>query len=179
MRPAPKVILFGLIFSLTISINGLPLVAPASAGDDQGLPGPGGFCPVGQTWPGYDPEWIEPGTITGGGETFYTLFDPQDGCDCPLGFEVTTVDFFMAYPDDSPLPITITVSMGLRQAVSDPDGPISWLPGALVCETPVRDFTMYIQAIRRLRDRPGVRMRRDGCALFSLLHHPLGHGSAG
>ena len=126
MRPAPKIILFGLIFSLTISIGGLSPIASASAGDDHGLPVPGGFCPVGQTWPGYDPEMIEPGTITGGGETFYTLFDPQDGCDCPLGFEITTIDFFMAYPDDSPVPITITVSMGLKEAVPDPSGQLPW-----------------------------------------------------
>ena len=132
MEPKTKNLLLGLLLSLAIMFP------------DQSLAVPDGFCPVGQTWPGYDPEWIEPGTITGGGETFYTLFDPQDGCDCPLGFDVTTIDFFMAYPDDSPVPITITVSMGLRQAVSAPDGPIPWLPGALVCETPVRDFTMYI-----------------------------------
>jgi len=50
----------------------------------------------------------------------------------------------MTFPDDSPLPITITVSMGLKEAISDQGGPIPWLPGATVCETPVRDFTIYM-----------------------------------
>ncbi len=147
MRPLPKNSLFGLFLSLVILINGLPLVSNASAKENPVLPGTGSFCLVGQSWPGYDPDWIEPGSIHGGGESFYLLIDPQDGCDCQLGFDLTTVDFFLTYPDDSPLPITISVSMGLRQAISDPSGPISWLPGAMVCETPTRDFTMYISKL--------------------------------
>ncbi len=144
MRQAPKVQLFSLFLSVVILIIGPPLVSAVSAGDDAGLPGSGSFCPIGQPWPGYDPDWIEPGSINGSGETFYVLIDPQDGCDCQLGFDATTIDVFMTYPDDSPLPITITVSMGLKQAIADPSGPISWLPGATVCETPIRDFTMHI-----------------------------------
>jgi hypothetical protein len=116
----------------------------ALTGDDRGLRSPDDYCPVGQVWPGYDPDWIEPGTITGGGETFFALFDPSGGCACPIGFDVATTDFFMTFPDETPLPITITVSMGLKEAVYDQGSPIPWLPGATVCETPVRDFTIHI-----------------------------------
>jgi len=144
MKLVPKGVSFGLFLSLAIMSYGIPSGGLAFPGDDPELRGPGDYCPVGQVWPGYDPDWIEPDTITGGGETFYALFDPSEGCDCPLGFDVTTTDFFMTFPDDSPLPITITVSMGLKEAISDQGGPIPWLPGATVCETPVRDFTIYI-----------------------------------
>jgi len=126
---------FVLILSLVVVSFGIPSGATAA---------PRGYCPVGQVWPGYDPGWIEPGTIAGGGETFLALFDPTESCSCPIGFDLTTIDFFMTYPDDSPVPITITVSMGLVEAVAAGDGSRSWSPGATICETPVRDFTMYI-----------------------------------
>lgn len=100
------------------------------------------FCPVGQGWPGYDPEYIEPGTISGNGQTFYVLFDPGADCDCPLGFELSTIDMLMFVPDDSPFPIDIVVSMGLHEAVPDESGQLTWLPGETVCETPERQFTV-------------------------------------
>ena len=34
--------------------------------------------------------------------------------------------------------------MGLKEAIADPGGPIPLLPGATICETPMRDFTTYI-----------------------------------
>ena len=40
----------------------------------------GRFCPLGQVWPGYDPDWIEAGVISGGGQTFSTLIEPAAGC---------------------------------------------------------------------------------------------------
>ncbi len=104
----------------------------------------GGYCPIGQVWPGFDPEWIEAGTIGGDGESFLALVDPRDGCNCPVGFEMTTTEVYMVFSDEVSLPYTITVSMGLREAVADPGGPLPWLPGATICETPVRDFTAFI-----------------------------------
>ncbi len=144
MRPVPRSFLFGSFLALAIMSYGIPSDGSVYSGDDHGSPEPGGYCPVGQVWPGYDPDWIEPDSITGAGETFFALFDPDENCACPMGFRVSTTDFFMSLADDSPIPITITVSMGLTEAVPDPGGPIPWLPGATVCETPVRDFTIYI-----------------------------------
>ncbi len=103
-----------------------------------------GFCPVGQTWPGWDPDWVEPGTITGG-QTFCALVDPGESCSCSDGFRLTTTDVFMGLAEDAPVPLTITVSMGLKQAIADPDGPIPWRPGETICVTPIRDFTSYIK----------------------------------
>jgi len=54
------------------------------------------------------------------------------------------MDVFMILADDTPLPTTITVSMGLAEAVADAGGPLPWLPGDSICETPVRDFTIQI-----------------------------------
>lgn len=102
--------------------------------------GPGGYCPVGQVWPGYDPDWNQPGTITGSGQTFYSLIDPGEGCECAAGFELTTIDFFMTIPDDTSFPTTVAVSMGLAEAVPDQSGNLTWVPGATVCESPVRSF---------------------------------------
>jgi len=62
---------------------------------------PTDFCPMGQVWPGFDPDWIEPGTITGGGQTFYALVDPDENCTCPVGFREPAVDFFMTLPEES------------------------------------------------------------------------------
>lgn len=98
------------------------------------------FCPVGQVWPGYDPAWVEPGVITGQGQTFYALIEPGDGCDCPVGFRVSTIDFFMTLPEETQYPVTLSVSMGLREVVPDPEGVFDWLPGPVGCETPIRDF---------------------------------------
>ena len=123
------------------------MVLPCSRSIESGvitMAVPGGFCPVGQVWSGYDPEWIEPGAIHGGGETFFMLVDPNEGCACPVGFEVSTLDFFMTFPDDTPIPVTITVSMALAEADFQPDGPLPWLPGDTVCQTPARDFTFQI-----------------------------------
>lgn len=106
--------------------------------------GPDGYCLIGQEWPGFKPAWVQPATITGGGETFYVLIDPGVRCDCPIGFEATTMDFFMTFPEETSLPVTITVSMGLSRAVADPSGQLPWLPGQLIGETPMRDFTFSI-----------------------------------
>jgi len=122
----------GLAIALAIMLSGAALA------------GPDGFCTVGQDWPGWDPEWIEPGTITGGGQTFFALVDPGDGCSCPIGFRLTTAQVYLAIDPEMPIPATITVSMGLSEAVSESDGSPNWLPGATICETPVRDFTMFI-----------------------------------
>ena len=51
------------------------------------------FCPIGLVWPGWDPDWIEPGAITGGGQTFLALVDPHDGCDCPVGLQPSPCRF--------------------------------------------------------------------------------------
>ncbi len=144
MRPIARYFLYGL-FSLVIIGSGLPSDSLAlDLADDTGSPGADTYCQVGQVWPGYDLDWIEPGTITGAGQTFAAFFDPAEGCDCPLGFRVSTIDFYMTFPDESPLPVTITVSMGLREANPDLNSPGSWVPGAVLCETPVRAFTFYI-----------------------------------
>lgn len=103
----------------------------------QGL---GGYCPVGLVWPGYDPDWNQPDTITGGGQTFYTLIDPGDGCECSAGFKLSTIDFYMTIPDDTSFPTTVSVSMGLAEANPDQGGTLPWLPGATLCESPVRSF---------------------------------------
>ena len=119
--------------------RGLPYAATADNSAE-----PGGFCSVGQTWPGYDPAWIEPGTISGNGQTFCVLIEPGEGCACSLGYQVSTVDFFLGLPDDSPTPLTISVSMGLKDVIPDPAGIMPWVPGETLCETPVRAFTFFI-----------------------------------
>lgn len=103
---------------------------------------PTDFCPVGQGWPGFDPDWIEPGTITGGGQTFYALVDPDDNCTCPVGFRISTIDFFMTLPEESTYPTNILMSVGLREAVADPSGVFTWLPGPTGCESPIRQTTV-------------------------------------
>ena len=109
---------------------------------DSGLPMRTDFCPVSQVWPGFDPSWIEPGTITGGGQTFYALVDPDENCTCSLGFRISTVDFFMTLPEESTYPTNILMSVGVREAVPDPSGVFSWLPGIAGCETPIRQTTV-------------------------------------
>jgi hypothetical protein len=144
MRPFARYFLYG-FFSLVIIGSLFPSAGQAlPLANENGSPGADTYCQVGQVWPGYDLDWIEPGTITGGGQTFAALFDPAEGCDCPLGFQVSTIDFYMTFPVESPLPVTITVSMSLREAIPDQKAPGSWLPGATLCETPVRAFTFYI-----------------------------------
>ncbi len=135
--------LFWLI-SMAIISCGFPPHGLANPGQGTEMPAPTDYCPIGQAWPGYDPDWVEPGTITGDGQTFFALINSSESCECPVGFELTTIDFFMTFSDESPLPITITVSMGLKEAVPDPSGQLPWLPGPTVCETPVRDFTLFI-----------------------------------
>jgi hypothetical protein len=144
MRQALQSLYFALFLTLVITNVGLPSISMAISGDANVLPVPGGFCLVGQQWPGYDADWIEPETITGNGQTFFALFSPNENCSFATGFKVSTADFYMTFPDDSPLPITITVSMGLKEAIPDQGSPIPWLPGDTICETPVRAFTMYI-----------------------------------
>jgi hypothetical protein len=141
MNRNPVIILF-LVIVLSVQGNGLLSggaghAAEVPIGQDKDR-----FCPVGQGWPGYDPEFIEPGTISGGGQTFFVLFDPSENCDCPVGFELSTIDMLMFVPDDSPFPIDIVVSMGLHEAVPDDSGQFTWLPGETVCETPERQFTV-------------------------------------
>ena len=111
---------------------------------DNGVVTSGGFCWVGQTWPGYDPAWMEPGTITGNGQTFCTLIEPGQGCACSLGYQLTTIDFFLGLADEAPTPLTISVSMGLKDAIPDPAEIMPWVPGETFCETPVRAFTFFI-----------------------------------
>lgn len=136
---------FLLVFVLlALFCCGVPTPGQASAGEGVAVPIPADFCPVGQGWPGYNLDWIDPGTITGGGQTFFALLDSYQECSCPVGFKLTTADFFMTLPDEAPLPYTVTVSMGLAEAVPDPSGLLPWLPGPTVCETPVRDFTSFI-----------------------------------
>ena len=127
---------------LMVPGGGIPAQGLENPVLDNKLKNSADFCPVGQVWPGYDPDWIEPGTITGGGQTFFALFDPGDNCACPLGFEISTIDFFMTLQAESVYPLTLSVSMGLREAIPDPDGHFSWLPGTTGCDTPIRDFTI-------------------------------------
>jgi len=125
------------ILSTVILVSLLAAGAPPSSAQSV-------FCPVGQPWPGYAADKIEPGAITGDGQTFHALVNPDAGCDCPLGFGMSTLDMFMAIDEATPLPVTITVSMGVSRAIPDPGGDVPWRPGPPVCETPVRDFTLYI-----------------------------------
>ena len=82
MNRKPGIFLFAVIF-LAVQSGGLfPGEAVHAAGDPSGQD-KDRFCPVGQVWPGYDPEYIEPGTIPGGGQTFFVLVEPSESCDCP------------------------------------------------------------------------------------------------
>jgi len=125
-------------FTLAVAVLLFTLLFAAAAA------GSGGYCPVGIPWPGFDLDWLESGTITGDGETYAVLFDPTEGCDCPIGFRLTTTEFYLACDPDMPLPATVSVSMSLRTAEPDPDGVLAWVPGSTICETPVRAFTHYI-----------------------------------
>ncbi len=114
----------------------------ANPAQDNELKNSPPFCPMGQGWVGYDPDWIDPGAITGGGQTFYALFDPDDYCDCPVGFDMTTITFYMTLPDESTYPLILLYSMGLREAIPDPSGRFTWLPGPDGCHTPIRQDTV-------------------------------------
>ncbi len=144
MRPTIQSLCFAFFLTLVIMNVGLPFISMAISGDENILSGRGGFCLVGQQWPGYNADWIEPETITGNGQTFLALFSPNENCSFATGFNVSTADFFMTFPDDSPLPIAITMSMGLKEAIPEQGSPIPWLPGNTICETPVRTDTIYI-----------------------------------
>ena len=48
----------------------------------------------------------------------------------------------MTLPEEATYPTDILVSVGLREAVPDPDGVFTWLPGGDGCESPVRQFTI-------------------------------------
>lgn len=141
MYRIPKITLLGLIL---LAIPGTVFAAQSLTTTYQNneLPMPTDFCPVGQGWPGFDPAWVDPGTITGGGQTFYALVDPGENCDCPVGFQMSTIDFFMTLPEEATYPTDLQVSVGLREAVPDPNGVFSWLPGGVGCESPVRQFTI-------------------------------------
>lgn len=125
----------------------LPLAIIGLAAASDSPPEAGGYCLIGQSWPGYDQDWIEPGTIGGGGQSFFVLVDPGDGCACEVGLAVSTVDIFLTLGDDHPVPMTISVSLGWTEAVPDQADPLAWLPGATICESPVRDFTFFIPKV--------------------------------
>ena len=144
MKPSPRHCWQGVLRPLAIMSAGMLSASPADAAPEIGATGPGGYCLIGQEWPGFNPDWIEPARITGGGQSFFALVEPSEGCACPEGFQLATTDFFMTIAESTPLPITISVSMGLAAAFADPGGPIAWLPGATVCASPVREFTLYI-----------------------------------
>ena len=50
----------------------------------------------------------------------------------------------MAFAEGAQPPLTVTVSLGWQEAVADPSGQLAWLPGDVLCETPVRAFTFDI-----------------------------------
>lgn len=129
---------------LAALVGGLPPFDLSLAGELPDSPRFPTYCSVGQVWPGYDLTWGEPGTIDGGGQTLSALVDPGDGCACSPGFELGTVTIYLTVPEGAPLPLTVTVSMELSEAVPGPAGFGSWVPGATLCETPVRDFTSEI-----------------------------------
>ena len=79
-----KTTLLGLVL-LTIPGTVLAAQSLTTSYQNNGLQMPTDFCPVGQGWPGFDPAWVDPGTITGGGQTFYALVDPGDKLRLPGG----------------------------------------------------------------------------------------------
>ncbi len=143
MRSAERIFLCGVMI-LSLIACARPVSArthPATAPDTT----PGRtFCLVGQSWPGFNPDWAEAGRITGDGQTFCALVDPTAGCDCPLGFEISTLDMIMTVAEDMPVPFTVTVSMGLKRAVPAAGDVGTWKPGSTICETPVLDFHHYV-----------------------------------
>ena len=71
-----------------------------------------------------------------GMEGYKYLFNPWDDCDCPAGFWLQTIHFFLNFPEDIQYPYEFRVYVDLEDALWDP-AIGCWVPGIEDCVSPI------------------------------------------